>query len=110
MGYERDEAMWQQEAAEAMIRMREPRRPSDGPFAPCPAKTTLSASTERVPFRLIQTPCCETLLCWVNPRLPSYCPECGTGIYPQVKSCVLVHDSQATLRTEPYIVTTKARS
>lgn len=35
MGYERDEAMRQQEATEAMIRMREPRRPSDGPFMPC---------------------------------------------------------------------------
>lgn len=38
MGYERDEAMRQQDATEAMIRMREPRRPSDGPFMPCPAK------------------------------------------------------------------------
>lgn len=38
MGYERDEAMRQQEATEAMIRMREPRRPSEGPFMPCPAK------------------------------------------------------------------------
>ena len=112
MGYERDEAMRQQEATEAMIRMREPRRPSEGPFMPCPAKVTESkGSTERVPFRLIQTPCCGQLLCWVNPRLPNCCPECGTRIYPQVRSCVLVHDEQATLRTTEYVVTTrKARS
>ena len=28
-------------------------------------------------FRLIRMPCCSHLLCWVNPRLPNYCPECG---------------------------------
>lgn len=134
MGYERDEAMRQQEATEAMIRMREPRRPSDGPFMPCRgaiqdaatgqplvapveeadgsvAFKTLESSptTERVPFRLIQTPCCETLLCWVNPRLPNACPECGKSIYPQVRSCVLVHDPDATLRTTQYRITTRAR-
>lgn len=56
------------------------------------------ATNERVPFRLIQTPCCSTLLCWVNSRLPSYCPECGKHIYPDVRSCVLVLDETATLR------------
>jgi hypothetical protein len=40
---------------------------------------------EKVPFRLIETPCCHTLLCWVNPRLPTYCPECGEQILLKLK-------------------------
>ncbi len=40
---------------------------------------------ERIHFRLIQTPCCNHLLCWVNPRLPTYCPECGRFIYRQLR-------------------------
>lgn len=72
-----------------------------------PVHTVESKGTsERVPFRLIQTPCCMTLLCWVNPRLPSYCPECGKSIYPAVKSCVLTHDENATLRVSRFYVTT----
>jgi hypothetical protein len=55
-------------------------------------------TTERVPFRLLQTPCCSTLLCWVNPRFPSHCPECGKGIYPEIKGCVLQSDENATLK------------
>jgi hypothetical protein len=39
----------------------------------------------RAHFRLIQMPCCGQLLCWVNPRLPNYCPECGEFIYSQLK-------------------------
>jgi hypothetical protein len=39
----------------------------------------------RVEFRLIQTPCCSTLLCWVNPRIPNYCPECGKHIFRELK-------------------------
>jgi hypothetical protein len=35
---------------------------------------------EKVLFRLIVTPCCGQMLCWVNPRLPNYCPECGKFI------------------------------
>lgn len=42
-------------------------------------------TNEMVPFRLIQTPCCSTLLCWVNPRLPSHCPECGKLIYAKLR-------------------------
>lgn len=37
--------------------------------------------TEQVKFRLIKTPCCGQLLCWVNARLPNYCPECGSKIF-----------------------------
>lgn len=69
MGYERDEAMRQQDATEAMIRMREPKapsrgwnetiqsdefkalsRPSDGPFMPCPAKVAPISPNWRVQF------------------------------------------------------------
>jgi len=40
---------------------------------------------QRVNFRVFQMPCCGQLLCWVNPRLPSFCPECGKFIYTQLK-------------------------
>jgi hypothetical protein len=47
-----------------------------------------------VPFRLIQTPCCSTLLCWVNPRLPNYCPECGQHIFLKLKFEGLVPEAR----------------
>lgn len=53
---------------------------------------------ERVHFRLLHTPCCGSLLCWVNPRLPNYCPECGTRIYPEIRSSVHFEDLEATLK------------
>jgi len=34
-------------------------------------------SKVRAHFRLIEMPCCAQVLCWVNPRLPNHCPECG---------------------------------
>jgi hypothetical protein len=34
-----------------------------------------------VQFRLLQMPCCNILICWVNPRRPMYCPECGTRVF-----------------------------
>src|SRR3954464_12239419 len=46
-------------------------------------------------FRLIQLPCCGQMLCWVNPRLPNYCPECGKYVFAEVKSCVLMSDPYA---------------
>ena len=55
---------------------------------------------ERVKFRLIWTPCCHTLLCWVNSRLPNFCPECGLRVYAQIKAtpdCILVTDEEAWL-------------
>jgi DNA-directed RNA polymerase subunit RPC12/RpoP len=45
--------------------------------------------TQRVPFRLIQCPHCGILLCWVNPRLPNYCPECSKYIFDTVKSNII---------------------
>jgi hypothetical protein len=41
---------------------------------------TIPQTTEKIPFRLFQMPCCGQLLCWVNPRLPSYCPECSKPV------------------------------
>jgi hypothetical protein len=55
-------------------------------------------TTERIHFRLLQTPCCNSLLCWVNPRLPTYCPECATRIYPEIRSNVLMDDDKAILK------------
>lgn len=58
---------------------------------------------ERVKFRLIHTPCCGTLLCWVNPRLPNFCPECGVQIYGKLHTdptSVLVTDMNAELVLE----------
>jgi hypothetical protein len=53
-----------------------------------------------VSFRLIHTPCCHTLLCWVNPRLPNYCPECGQAIYAAIKfNGILVEAREAWLET-----------
>lgn len=37
-------------------------------------------TNERIQFRLIQMPCCMTLICWVNPRRPAHCPECGAHV------------------------------
>lgn len=54
-------------------------------------------STERVPFRLIQMPCCGFLFCNVNARWPNYCPECGKFVFEQVKSCSLINDQHAEL-------------
>jgi hypothetical protein len=55
----------------------------------------------KVPFRLIQAPCCGTLLCWINPRLPTFCPECGKPILRELKfSGVLVEAKEAWLQTE----------
>lgn len=43
---------------------------------------------ELVRFRLWQMPCCGQLLCWLNPRLPNYCPECGKQVYHDMKHLV----------------------
>ncbi len=56
------------------------------------------ATNERIHFRLIHMECCGQLLCWVNPRFPTHCPECGQTIYPQVKGWVTVNDPNAHLR------------
>ena len=52
----------------------------------------------RADFRYIMTECCGIMLCWVNPRLPNYCPDCGKRIYPDVRSWVTYRDEQAVTR------------
>jgi len=54
-------------------------------------------TTEKVHFRLIQTPCCGTLLCYVNERLPNNCSECGKFIFADVRAGILVSDRNARL-------------
>lgn len=54
-------------------------------------------TTQLIKFRLIQCPECSHQMCWVNPRLPSYCPMCGVLIYPHVKQHVMVTDDNAEL-------------
>jgi hypothetical protein len=61
----------------------------------------MARTTERVPFRLFRMPCCNHHLCWVNPRLPSFCPECGEKCYMKLRtdgSHTLVSDPQAMLK------------
>lgn len=56
-----------------------------------------------IKFRLIQTPCCSTLLCFVNPRLPNYCSECGARIFMLLKQHpehILVTDDNAQLSVD----------
>lgn len=55
-------------------------------------------STEFVEFRLIHMECCGVLLCWVNPRHPTHCPECGKHVYPQVRGWVTFKDTNAKLK------------
>jgi hypothetical protein len=38
-------------------------------------------TNELVQFRLLTMPCCYTLICWVNPRRPMHCPECGEPVF-----------------------------
>lgn len=54
---------------------------------------------EMVKFRLFQMPCCGYLLCWVNPRLPTYCPECGKMELLKLRTgeCTKVDTEQAWL-------------
>jgi hypothetical protein len=51
-------------------------------------------SKERVPFRLILMPCCGQALCWVNPRLPNYCPECGQHVFLKLKFGGILAEAQ----------------
>src|SRR4051794_26402254 len=52
---------------------------------------------ERVHFKLIALPCCGHLLCWVNPRYPTYCPQCGERVFPHVKQHVMHSDENAVI-------------
>ena len=55
-------------------------------------------STQKVPFRLIEMPCCGALICWVNPRIPNHCPECGEHVFRKLKwGGILVEAQEAWL-------------
>ena len=61
----------------------------------------MEAINEHIHFRLIQTPCCGHLLCWLNPRLPTYCSECGKSIFTDLRvqaEKILISDLNAQLR------------
>lgn len=59
------------------------------------------AVNEKVHFRLLACPECNHQVCWVNPRLPSYCPDCGKHIYARLRTGVSVLiDCPAWLRYE----------
>ena len=73
-------------------------RPTGGAHDGCSPSKELTMTTEYVPFRIIVMPCCGHQLCWVNPRLPTYCPECGKIVYPEVRSCVINKDERALLQ------------
>jgi hypothetical protein len=60
----------------------------------------MNSTYERVHFRLLVMPCCAHQLCWVNPRFPTYCPECGKRAYPEVRSAVTFDDPNATLQVK----------
>lgn len=60
----------------------------------------MDKTIEKVKFRLYHMPCCGHLLCWVNPRHPSYCPCCGKLVYPDVKQAVMQSDEDAELHLE----------
>lgn len=54
---------------------------------------------ERVPFRFLSCPECRHQMCWVNPRLPKFCPECGAHIADRIKERVFMRDDEAVLTT-----------
>ena len=60
----------------------------------------MKAFNEKVQFRLFSMPCCKFQCCWVNPRLPSYCPECGKPAGQLLKREIPLVDSPAWLRVE----------
>ena len=56
---------------------------------------------ERIKFKLFWMPCCHIQICWVNPRLPNYCPECGERVYAKLRTGAhtIGDDDNAVLET-----------
>lgn len=55
---------------------------------------------ERVNFKMIIMPCCGHQLCWVNPRLPNYCPECSKEVLAILRvkrEHIMLNDDNAML-------------
>lgn len=49
-------------------------------------------------FKLFYMETAGNLLCWVNPRFPSHCPQCGKSCYPAVKGWFTESDDNAILK------------
>lgn len=58
---------------------------------------------EIVHFKMFIMPCCSHNPCWLNPRLPNYCPECGAAVYSKLRfdpeKYVAVDDPEALLKS-----------
>lgn len=54
--------------------------------------------TQRIPFKLLEMPCCGGLICHVNHRWPTYCSNCGKMVFSTIKGCALVDDQNAVLK------------
>lgn len=60
-------------------------------------------SSQEVQFRLLQMPCCGTLICWVNSRRPMRCPECGERVFHHFPKARWEEQySKAWLRVQDY--------
>lgn len=51
----------------------------------------MSKTIEMVKLQVFHMPCCGSQICWVNPRLPNYCPECGEQVYMKLKFESMTH-------------------
>jgi hypothetical protein len=60
-------------------------------------------SNDYVQFRLLEMSCCHILICWVNPRRPNFCPECGKRVFSDYpKEQWEAQYSEAWLRVTDY--------
>jgi hypothetical protein len=48
-------------------------------------------------LRVFRFPCCGTILCWINRRIPKYCPECGQPVFVRLKT-----EGEHTLMSDPH--------
>lgn len=53
-------------------------------------------------FRILNMECCQTIQCWVNPRLPIHCSECGKLCYPAVRGWVVNRDERAVIKHKEF--------
>lgn len=44
------------------------------------------STMEMINLRVFHMPCCGQVLCWVNPRLPNKCPECGEEVLHKLRT------------------------
>lgn len=62
--------------------------------------------TEFIKFTLYMMPCCGHELCWVNPRIPNFCPECGKKVYFELLNelCSMAVDEKAQLKVHEEVI------